>query len=97
MATMDSPSAMMMSSPCRSTKCDGEMVKSPIGLRYGEMISSTSAAAHSPYRQPSGANPPTSTRVAVARLNAPSRDMVRRAPGPPAASMSPVWTTFTTK
>ncbi len=69
MTTIDSPSAMMITSPCRSTKCDGETTKPSVVVRYGVNQSSAAAIAQSTHCGIPPNAPPTITIAAAARLN----------------------------
>ena len=64
---IDSPIAISTTSPWRSTKCAGEIVKPP-RISRGVIHSSTNAALHSTYCAVPPAIPPISTRPAVTRL-----------------------------
>ena len=70
-ATIDSPSAMMMISPNRSAKCSGTRRQPPDQNRYGRPKSRTTARTQSPAcTAPSNADAAASRATAIAVLPA---------------------------
>ena len=75
-AATDSPSATMMSAPCRSTKCVGWISNRPATRTIsGERTWMASAAAHSTYAAAPPRTPARMTHPAEARLNGATRAM----------------------
>ncbi len=79
MATMDSPNAMITTSPCRSTKCPAWMTNPSCPDRYGAITCRQNAADHSTNSAVPPTIPATSTRIADTKLNGASRKIARTA------------------
>ncbi|MEO3811771.1 hypothetical protein ABGB17_22480 [Sphaerisporangium sp. B11E5] len=72
-ATTDSPSATMTSSPCRSTMCAGCSGNPFCPMKYGLTHTSTTAAPHSRCASAPSVNPAANSSPVAPRLNGTTR------------------------
>ena len=89
--TIDSPNAMIIRRPWRSTKCDAPSANGLARASSPPTRNSTSGARNSTHSSQPVANPAAMSSSAATAFSGPTRSITRTEPRPPRAMNSPEW------